>query len=218
MPTRRIAAPVLALLALLSPGATPARAADHPVPESPLWLTYPGGEGPGKGKHIVLIAADQEYRSEAALPMLAKVLAKHHGFHCTVLFSVNDKDEVDPTKKIRWEDKTVTHNVPGIEHLAKADLVILFSRLITLPDAQLKHVYEYLDAGKPVIGIRTANHGFLGFDYKKDGKKIDFGEDILGGSFRNHHGRWMADSTRGIIVEKNNDHPVLKGVSGHLGV
>jgi len=144
--------------------------------------------------------------------MLARTLAKYHGFHCTVLFSLNDKDEVDPTKKIRWEDKIVTHNIPGLEHLDKADLVIHFSRLISLPEAQLNHVYKYLDSEKPIIGIRTANHGFLGFDYKKDGKKIDFGEEVLGGSFRSHHGRWQANSTRGIIVEKNKDHPVLKGV------
>jgi hypothetical protein len=197
--------------------ATAVHAADHPVPESPLWLTFPGLEGPGKGKHVVFLAADQEYRSEFVMPMLAKVLAKHHGFHCTVLFSLNDKGEVDPTKKIRWEDKTVTHDVPGLEHLAKADLLVVFSRLISLPEKQLKHVYDYLDAGKPVIGIRTANHGFLGFEYKKGGKKVDFGEDILGGSFRNHHGRWQADSTRGIVVEKNKDHPVLKGVADVWG-
>ena len=29
----------------------------HPLPENPQWLTYPGGDGPGKGKHIILIAA-----------------------------------------------------------------------------------------------------------------------------------------------------------------
>ena len=63
----------------------------HPVPESPQWLTYSGGDGPGKGKHIVLIAAEQEYRSEQSMPMLAKILSKHHGFDCTVLFAVNDK-------------------------------------------------------------------------------------------------------------------------------
>jgi len=206
-----------ALLALVALGGSP-RAADHPVPESPLWLTYPGGDGPGKGKHVVFIAADQEYRSEQALPMLAKMFAKHHGFHCTVLFSLNDKGEVDPTKKIRWEDKTVTHDIPGLEHLEKADLVVVFSRLITLPETQLRHIYKYLDSGKPVIGIRTANHGFLGFEYEKDGKRIDFGEDVLGGSFRNHHGRWMADSTRGIVVEKNKDHPVLKGVTDVWGL
>ena len=61
----------------------------HPVPESPKWLTYPGADGPGKGKHIVLIAADQEYRSEQAMPMMAGILSKHHGFDCTVLFGVN---------------------------------------------------------------------------------------------------------------------------------
>lgn len=204
-------------VALVALSAAALRAADDPVPESPLWLTFPGGDGPGKGKHIVLIAAEQEYRSEYALPMLAKVLAKHHGFHCTVLFSLNDQDEVDPTKKIRWEDKTVTHNVPGLEHLAKADLLVVFSRLISLPEKQLKHIYDYLNAGKPVIGIRTANHGFLGFEYTKVGKKVDFGEDILGGSFRNHHGRWQADSTRGIVVEKNKDHAVLRGVTDVWG-
>ena len=56
----------------------------HPVPESPKWLTYKGGDGPGKGKHIILIAADQEYRSEQSLPMLAGILAKRHGFDCSL--------------------------------------------------------------------------------------------------------------------------------------
>jgi hypothetical protein len=214
----RFAILVIGLLVAHSAAGNPLHAAKHPVPESPLWLTFSGDEGPGKGKHIVLIAADQEYRSEYVLPMLAKILAKHHGFDCTVLFSLNEKDEVDPTRKIRWEDKSVTHNIPGLEYLDKADLVILFSRLISLLENQLQHIYKYLDSGKPMIGIRTANHGFLGFDYKKDGKKIDFGEDVLGGSFRNHHGRWQADSTLGILVEENKDHPVLKGVKDIWGL
>ena len=63
----------------------------HPVPESPQWLVYPGGDGPGKGRHVVFIAADQEYRSEQSMPMLARILSRHHGFDCTVLFGVNAK-------------------------------------------------------------------------------------------------------------------------------
>jgi len=59
-------------------------------------------------------------------------------------------------------------------------LVVLFSRLISLPDNQLDHVLQVSRFWKPIIGIRTANHGFLGFDYKKDGKKINFGEEVLG--------------------------------------
>ena len=192
--------------------------ADHPVKDSPLWLTYSGeGEGPGKGKHIVLVAADQEYRSEYSMPMLARVLAKHHGFNCTVLFSLNEHNQVDPTQKIRYDDKAVMHNIPGLEYLDNCDLVIWFSRLITLAPEQLRPIYDYLDSGKPIIGFRTANHGFIGFDYKLNGKKIDFGEDVLGGSFRSHHGNWQQDSTRGIIVEANKDHPILKGVSDIWG-
>ena len=188
------------------------------MPESPLWLTYKGADGPGRGKHIVLIAADQEYRSEQSMPMLARILARRHGFDCTVLFSLNEKDEVDPTQKIRWQDKSVVHNIPGLEHLAKADLVVLFSRLITLPDEQIQHVISYLDSGKPIIGIRTANHGFLGdFPYMKNGKRVRFGDDVLGGSFRGHHGNWHADSTRGIIVDDAKDHPILVGVKDIWG-
>ena len=74
----------------------------HPVPENPQWLTYPGGVGPGKGKHIVLIAAEQEYRSEQSMPMLAKILSQHHGFDCTVLFAVNEAEF------LAWQNRVET--------------------------------------------------------------------------------------------------------------
>ena len=190
----------------------------HPVPDSPLWLTYPGAEGPGSGRHIVLVSAEQEYRSEQSMPMLARILSKRYGFDCTVLFALNEKNEVDPTQKIRWQDKSVQHSIPGLQHLQNADLLILFSRLITLPDDQIQHVITYLDSGKPIIGIRTANHGFLeNFPYRKDGKNVRFGEDVLGGAFRSHHGNWHADSTRGIPVDGMQDHPILSGVTDVWG-
>ena len=207
----------LALLLCGTAACSATNSSPHPVSEDPRWLTYEGSAGPGAGKHIVLIAADQEYRSEQSLPMLARTLSEHHGFHCTVLFSVNDEGMADPTKKIRWEDEEVLHDIPGIEHLQTADLMILFSRLITLPEEQLAYIYEYLDSGKPIIGLRTANHGFIGFEYRIEEKKVRFGEDVLGGSFRSHHGRWHQDSTRGILVEENRSHPVLTGVEDIWG-
>ena len=76
----------------------------HPVTESDLWLTFKGNKKakkPGAGKHVILIAAEQEYRCEQSMPMLAKVLAEHHGFDCTVLFSVNPKGEVDRRYRLR---------------------------------------------------------------------------------------------------------------------
>ena len=53
------------------------------------WVVYEGGDGPGKGKHVVLVSGDDEYRSEELLPQLGKILAKRHGFKCTVLFAID---------------------------------------------------------------------------------------------------------------------------------
>ncbi len=195
----------------------------HPVPDSPQWLTYRGSdEGPGKGKHIVLIAADQEYRSEQSMPMMAKVLSAHHGFDCTVLFGVNDKGEVDPTMPVYpekgKEEDFKPHNIPGLQHLASADLVIFFARLLTLPKEQQEQIVAYVDSGKPMIALRTASHGFRGaLPYKIDGKTVHFGKDVLGGSFMGHHGNWHRDSTRGTIVSEQKSHPILKGVKDIWG-
>src|SRR5256885_12251930 len=79
-------------------------------------LVYQGTAGPGKGKHIVLIAGDEEYRSEEALPQLGKILAKHHGFKCTVLFAIDPKDgTINPN----------VSDIPGLEALKTADLAII---------------------------------------------------------------------------------------------
>src|SRR3954462_10239019 len=81
-----------------------ARAADDKQ-----FVVYEGKDGPGKGKHIVLISGDEEYRSEESMPMLGRLLAERHGFKCTVLFSVDPKTgEINP--------KT-PNNMPGIEAL-----------------------------------------------------------------------------------------------------
>lgn len=202
------------LLALLVCGGF-AQAADDD-----LWLTYAGGDGPGKGKKIVLIAADQEYRSEQSMPMMAKVLSTHHGFDCTVLFAVNEKGEVDPTMPVYPEKGKAfkEHHIPGLEHLATADLVVFFPRLLTLPMTERELIVKYVDSGKPILALRTANHGFHGpLPYTIDGKRVDWGRDVLGGTFLGHHGRWQADSTRGILVAEQKDHPILIGVSDIWG-
>ena len=196
------------------------RAPGHPVPESPQWLTYSGGEGPGKGKHIVLIAADQEYRSEQSMPMMAKILSTHHGFDCTVLFAVNAKGEVDPTMPVYPEkgQEFKEHHIPGLEHLASADLVIFFPRLLTLPMPERELIVKYVDSGKPILSIRTGNHGFhAALPYRINNNQVDWGNDILGGTFMGHHGNWHADSTRGNIVPEQKTHPILSGVSDIWG-
>src|SRR5207247_6392577 len=106
----------------------------------------------GKGKHIVLVSGDEEYRSEESLPQLGKILAKHHGFKCTVLFAIDKKDgTINPNQN---------DNIPGLEALKTADLMVVFLRFRNLPDEQMKHIDEYVAAGKPIVGMRTATHAF----------------------------------------------------------
>ena len=89
----------------------------------------------GPGKHVVLISGDQEYRSEQALPELAAILSTRHGFDCTVLFAIDRKDgTINPD---------VVDNIPGLDALDSADLMILFVRFRDLRDAQMKHIVDY---------------------------------------------------------------------------
>ena len=93
-----------------------------------------GANGPGAGKHIVLVSGDEEYRSEESLPMLAPILAGRHGFKCTVLFAVNQQTgEIDPN---------TVDNIPGLEALAGADLMVVCTRFRQLPDEQMKFKYS----------------------------------------------------------------------------
>src|SRR5712692_11566011 len=169
------------------------------------WIVLKGGEGPGKGKHIVLISGDEEYRSEETLPQLAKILSNHHGFKCTVLFAVDPKDgTVNPDRR---------DNIPGLESLQTADLMVIFTRFRELPDEQMKHIVEYVESGRPIIGLRTATHAFAfkkGATYVRYGwrsKEWDggFGRQVLGETWISHHGQHGKQSTRGIIAKGAED-------------
>ena len=189
----------------------------HPVPEDERWLTYSPSEPGEDAPHVVFVVGDQEYRSEESMPMLARLFAERHGMHCTVLFAQNDDGLVDPTAKIAWQEEDVEHDIPGIEHLATADAAVFFTRLLSLPESQLESIYDYLDSGRPILAIRTGNHGFIAWDYEVGGRAVDFGDEVLGGAFRGHHGRWSQDSTRANPVPENAEHPILRGVDDVWG-
>jgi len=175
------------------------------------WVVYKGGEGPGQGKKVVLISGDEEYRSEEALPQLAKILAKHHGFSCTVLFAIGDDGAIDPNRN---------DNIPGLDALRTADLMILATRFRDLPDEQMKEIVDYIESGRPVIGMRTATHAFSirpGRKYARysfNSKEWDggFGRQVLGETWISHHGQHGKEGTRGLIAPGAESHPILRGI------
>ncbi|MBP7052217.1 MAG: ThuA domain-containing protein [Phycisphaerae bacterium] len=179
-------------------------------------ITYAGGPGPGQGKTIVFVTGDEEYRSEESMPMLAKILATHHGFRCTVLFAINkDTGEIDPI---------TVDNIPGLEALDKADLMVLFTRFRELPDEQMKHIMDYTNSGRPIIALRTATHPFnyakrkdspyakWTWSNKEKGFEGGYGRQVLGETWISHYGDHQKESTLAYAAEGMADCPILKGV------
>ena len=179
------------------------------------WVVYDGYPGPGQGNRVVLISGDEEYRSEEFLPQLGKILARHHGFKCTVLFAINKTTGViDPDTR---------DNIPGLEALAQADLLVLFTRFRDLPDDQMKPIVAYVESGRPVIGLRTATHAFQippGKTYAKYGNNYTgpdydggFGRQVLGEKWISHHGQHGSQSARAVLAPGRERHPILRGIA-----
>lgn len=182
-----------------------------------LWLDFKGKSGPGEGKNVVLIAGDEEYRSEEALPMLAKILSTHYGYNCRVVFPINpDTKLIDPNYQ---------KNIPGLEALDKADLMFIATRFRNLPDEQMAHIDKYLLSGKPVIGMRTATHAFnmkgnyhrYSFNYRPKGEEDKawaqgFGRLVLGETWISHHGGHKSQATRGVLADTAKNHPIVNGL------
>ena len=181
------------------------------------WVTYKAKNNP-TGKNIVLVTGDEEYRSEEAMPQLAKILANRHGLDCTVLFAQNPE-------KLGIIDPNYSFNISGLEQLADADLMILFTRFRALPSEQMQHIENYLLAGKPLMAIRTATHAFnfkdtthqflhYGWNYKGEDKEweLGFGKLVLGETWYTHHGHHKHQSTRGMIAPGAEKHPITNGI------
>ena len=179
------------------------------------WLTLPGGEGPGHGLRVVLVSGDEEYRSEETLPQLGAILAEQHGFDVTVLFAV------DPASGL--VDPEVRTNIPGLEALDDADLLVIFTRFRDLPDEQMAHIVRYVESGRPIVALRTSTHAFaLGdssawpeWTWNHPGPEWEggFGRQVLGETWIAHHGHHGAQGTRGLVAPGAEDHPVLRGVA-----
>ena len=193
-------------------------AAENSKPAKGQWLHLKGATGPGAGKHVVFVTGEEYYRSEEGMPMFAKILSRRHGFDCTVLFSIDpETGYINPNK---------SHHIPGLESLASADLLVLFIRFRELPDADMKHIADFVDAGKPVIGFRNATHPFrysansssayASWDWHSKTWPGGFGQQILGDTWVSHHGKFQKEATLARMNSQHRNHPVLQSVAAEL--
>ncbi|MGI8602921.1 MAG: ThuA domain-containing protein [Verrucomicrobiales bacterium] len=178
------------------------------------WVVFDDKPGPGKGKHVVLLAGDEEYRSEEGLPMLAKILSQRHGFKCTVLFPVDPDGTINPDNGA---------SLPGSEALDSADAVVMLLRFRHWKDDAMERFEKAYLRGVPLIALRTSTHAF---NFPKDSRwskwtwnneKGGFGKIVLGETWVSHWGDHKKEAARGIIEPSAKDDPILRGVSDLFG-
>jgi hypothetical protein len=170
-------------------------------------LVFEAKKGGDHPKHVVLVSGDEEYRSEEVMPMLGKILSQKHGFKCTVVFAMGP-DHAD------YIDANNQHGLRGLSALASADLMIIATRFRQPSDEQAKFVTDFINAGKPVIGLRTATHAFNGSG--KFGGEIgygEFGRKVLGEEWVSHHGHHKVEGARSVVEPGAEKHEILRNVS-----
>jgi hypothetical protein len=177
-------------------------------------LNFSGGEGPGKGKHVVLLAGDEEYRSEEVMPILAKMLAEKHGFETTVLFSADEDGTINPA---------ATKSLMGAEALDKADALVMLLRFRDWNDETMAKFKSAVDRGVPVVALRTSTHAF---NIKNNPKWAEwswnhasggFGRKVLGETWISHWGVHKKEATKTVIEPGSEKSPLLKGVTEIFG-
>lgn len=171
---------------------------------------------PGKAdsKHIVFLSGDEEYRSEEGLPMLAQMMSRHHGFECSVLFSLDEKGFVNPENR---------NSLSNPEILDKADLIVMLLRFRTWDDQAMEKFQAAYLRGIPIIALRTSSHAFI-FDTKSKWHRYSskskipnwekgFGNKVLGEWWGFHHGKHKVEGCRSVVEEQQATNPVLNSVS-----
>lgn len=137
---------------------------------------------------IVFVAGEYEYQSRETIPAFARELATAF--------------EVDAIVLKRPDDEKI-ESIPGLEKLAEADLLVLFVRRMTLPEAELARIKKYVDSGKPIVALRTSSHAFENW--------TEFDKEVLGGNYGRHYGNKLKTTVSTVPEAKN--HPILRGFS-----
>jgi len=158
-------------------------------------------------KHLAFVIGEPEYDSHKSMPPVAEMLSKDYGYRVTQCVTSVIPDAPDfPLSEFS-----------NLEALADANLMVIFTRFRVLADRQMAMLKEYLDSGRPVVGLRTASHSFR-FPPESEWRPWNngFGRDVLGTPWISHHGH--SSSTDVSIMERARGHAILQGVEERFHV
>jgi nicotinamidase-related amidase/type 1 glutamine amidotransferase len=177
-----------------------------PTFESRQLLSAAAGDGAGHDRrpHVVFVAAEREYDSRNTLPAFAKRYL-HDDFRCTFL------EATGPEGSGRDE-------IPGLQALQDADLLVLSARRRSLPVAHMDHLERYMRAGKPLVALRVS---IVAFQTGKDplpGHVVwdRFDREVIGGNYRGYHPDARTTGSEVWIAPESVGHPIVQGVESRF--
>jgi len=159
-----------------------------PLLAAPLLLTAAAGPvlAGDDPIHVHMVSGSKEYKSEPSLKAWGERLETSYA-NIEVSYSLG---------------KDGGKELPNLDAVAEADVLVVFLRRNNLPAEQLAKLKAHWEAGKPVIGIRTASHAF-----DRETNKTFDGE-VLGGAYSGHLGNEQV----AVMSPLDGVHPVLRGV------
>jgi type 1 glutamine amidotransferase len=149
---------------------------------------------------VAFVLGENEYRTWETLPAFARQVLDWRGMQtCFVSARTNLEDYA-------FRDYSV---------LKEADLVLVSVRRRAAPRAMLDLLRAHLDAGKPLIGIRTASHAFAPRADAVAGQSDlatwpGFDAEVLGGNYAGHHGTGPVTTVE--MAAEGAGSPLLTGV------
>ena len=148
----------------------------------------PAAKGGAKKLKLALVSGSFEYKSDESLAAFQKHLEATYPVECVRIFAKAEKDKA----------------FAGIEKLKECDAAVFYTRRLQIEGESLDAVKAFVASKKPIVGVRTASHGFQNW--------LAMDKDVFGGNYGNHYGaKIVCDVT---IAPSGKDHPILKGVSG----
>ena len=146
-------------------------------------LAAEGTAASKKPPSVCLVSGSLEYKSDESLAALEPWLAENFGIQCTRAFRRTDDD------------------VPGLENLETCDAMLLFTRRLTIGGQQLDRVKKYCEAGRPIVGVRTASHAFQNW--------LALDREVFGGNYKGHYSE--GPETEIQLVKNAANDPILAG-------
>ena len=133
---------------------------------------------------VALISGSLEYKSDESLAKFQQFLESRYPIQCVRIFRKTDQD------------------LPGLEALEQCDLAIFYTRRLTIQGDQLDRIKAYVASGKPILGLRTASHGFQNW--------LEMDRLAFGGNYQGHY--QAGPICEVTIAETGKSHPILAGV------